>query len=198
MIILFDTCSLLHFLASGEHGILTSWAKKKGAILAVCEQVEKELVRVMARPKFARTLADACWRELRGSLTVLSDSVLLSPAMNRAITDICRRNRLDGRPPAKILEDGNNLGEFLTASHALYAARQGELVVVVIDDRYGRQLVSVAKTYLPRPSAETGSIFASCVRDVVNAADTSWFSSGITPGEVLARMEEIEPVPRWF
>ncbi|MFE1522456.1 hypothetical protein [Schaalia turicensis] len=199
MKILFDTCSLIHFLASSEQLILSRFAHAARGELTVPEKVCEELRRVLSRKqKFARTPALDNWRAFEESVTVLSDDTEETSFLEEAMTALNSHDLMRRRPLRERLALSEDVGEFIVASHALALALQGERVIVVIDDEYGRGLVATAQQFLLAHEAiSKGRIDRSSTSHIVKLAEKKGLLGNRAASAVFEKMEEIENIRHW-
>lgn len=166
-----DTCSIMHFLAVGEQNALIKVAEHTGCRLAVCTQVQKEILTLSQKPKFSRTGAAGNWNNIRGSrVEVLPDDITKDDGLAAAMEDLHDADDYDGELSAR-LDDNTDLGEFVSVAHALCLARQGHVVTVIVDDHYGRELVEIAADLLADFNPRCGQLGVSSARKVFEAAE---------------------------
>lgn len=198
-----DACSMLHFLPAGEQNVLIQLATHRGRQLAVCEQVSSEIERVCAtKPKYRGTGAENRWRKIKNNrVEILSDDIAADPALSQAMDDLHGEDDQHDGPLSERLRKQNNLGEFISAAHALSLARQGHRVTVIVDDRDGRRLVDLAAYVLSEDKEDHGgAVGVSSTRSVLAAAerqDSTWIAAGSVMA-ALEKMSRLEDVPTWF
>lgn len=192
MTVILDTCTFAHFLGVAEERIITEYASRVDAEVAVTRTVAGELDGVLRnRPAFRGTGAFERWQYLRDSIKELPEDVTGDVAFARAVSDLHRAD-LDYRGDLSArLGDPKDLGEFMTVAHALRLARSGTRVIVLVDDSYGRRLVNIAKQLLLREERDFQLIVRSHVRDLVSKMRSEGAEA------TIARMEQVQSVPRW-
>ena len=193
---------MLHFLPAGEQNVLIQLAKHRGRRLAVCTQVSIEIESVCTRkPKYRRTGAENRWRNIKNSrVEILSDDIAVDPALSQAMDDLHDEDDHHDGPLSERLREQNNLGEFISAAHALSLARQGRRVTVIVDDGDGRRLVELAAYILSEDEEDRGgAVGVSSTRSVLAAAerlDSTWIAAGSAKA-ALEKMSRLEDVPTW-
>lgn len=198
MTVVLDSSTYAHFLASAEERIVAEYARSLGADVAVCATVARELHGIlMNEPVFRDTGAFERWERIRDQITILSDDVTDNRAFTQAVLDLHRADLDHGRSLRERLETSKNLGEFMTAAHALRLARDGVHVVVLVDDDYGRTLVNIAKNLLFKEERDYTLIVRSHVRGLVEKSQREWRRDGLDADATLARMEKVQNIPRW-
>lgn len=196
-----DACSMLHFLPAGEQNVLIQLANHRDAQLAVCEQVCSEIEHVYDRkPKYQNTGARGRWTKIKNNrVEILSDDIATNLTLSQAMEDL---HDLDDHSDSLVerLCEQNNLGEFISAAHALSLARQGHHVTVIVDDGDGRRLVELAAHGLSEDQVKhEGSVSLSSTRSVLAAAesqDSTWIAAGSAEA-ALAKMARLDNVPTW-
>ncbi len=198
MKVILDSCTYAHFLASGEQRIVTEYARSINAQVAVCATVARELPGILAnRPMFRQTGALERWQHIKDAITVLPDDLAGNTRLTSAVLDLHNADLNDGRSLKERLDDPNNLGEFMTAAHALRLSRQGVSVVVLVDDHYGRTLVNIAKNLLLNGGYDHRQILRSHARGVIEKSQPQWRRDALEVDATIARMEKVQKIPYW-
>lgn len=198
MTVIIDASAFIYFLASDEQNIIVQQANAWNARLAVCQRVSEEIYGVlMNKPEFQQTGALRRWEHIRQKLLVLSDSPEKTPGLARAMADLDHSDLRANVSVKDRMMDKRDLGEFLSVSHALALARVGETVIVVVDDRYGRQLVSMAQQLLLTDGMDWKQIRRASTRQIVEISKPEWRREQLPVEQTIARMETIEKLPCW-
>lgn len=187
----------MHFLAAGEQNILIQQALRWDAELMVCDQVAQEIERVAASQKYAASGATNRWRNLTARVTCLSDAPELTPGLDRAMSDLDALDPCRGKSLTSRLETPRDLGEFLSACHALALARREHEVIVIIDDRYGRTLVKLTQQILLRDGLNPLLIRIAGTRRIIERSDLAWHRRQDSSAATLANMERYGDIPNW-
>ena len=157
-----DAGPALNFLASGHQGILINAVGRQP--VHAPQTVEDEVLRKSARISKFKGAAGR-WRNMQPNwLRLLSDDSQ-DPAL-RAASYTLLNTPLDLRQ-----DDGDDLGETMVVLHAYARASAGENVVVIIDDRKGRDFASTARTRIDRlrqANPSVGRIFLTSTTDLAS------------------------------
>lgn len=200
MRIVLDACSFMHFLAAGEQNVLVKWAEKLDAKLTVTKTVAEEIATTSRGPKFSSTGAHRTWMSLATRVMVVAEDLESDPALRSAMASLHQvdlQSRSQSGALSQRLASPKDLGEFATVAYAIVLARQGHEVIVVCDDRGGRQLVKLAKYVINKECIDHTAIRLTSTRDVVERANPEWRRDSRTSAETIAAMESIESLPDW-
>lgn len=164
-----DAGPALNFLASGHERILINAIGHQP--VHAPQTVEDEVLRKASKVSKFKGAAGR-WRNMQPNwLRLLSDDSA-DPAL-RAAAYTLLNTPLDLRQ-----DNGDDLGETMVVLHAYARAAAGEDVVVIIDDRKGRDFASTARARIDRlrgTDPNAGRIFLTSTTDLVrqrlNTAD---------------------------
>lgn len=157
-----DAGPVLNFLASGHQRLLSNAIG--GQAVHAPESVETEVLR-KARNISKFKGAAGRWRNMKPNwLRLLSDDSQ-DAALRQAAQDLLPTS-LEVRQ-----RDGDDLGETMVVLHAYAKAMSGETVVVIIDDRAGRQFASKAIALVKQANQSgltSGRIFLTSTVNLIN------------------------------